>query len=189
MKKQFLILSIFLLPILGFSQGIEFEQGTWNEVLEKAKQNNKPIFIDIYTSWCGPCKKMSRDIFPLSEVGEAYNYDFICYQVDAEKGDGIEIAKKYEVNSYPTYLFIKPDETVFSRSAGSMEKEKFIMVAAKALDDFHDPKPILAWEKEYEEKKNDPVFLLDYINKRSRLGMSIDALLDEYLKLIPEKER
>ncbi len=70
MKKQVLIIFVLFFSVLGFSQGIVFEQGTWKEVLEKAKQTNKPIFIDVYTSWCGPCKKMSKDIFPLAEVGK-----------------------------------------------------------------------------------------------------------------------
>src|ERR1035437_1394862 len=189
MKKQLVIIFVLFFSVLGFSQGIEFEHGTWKEVLQKAQQSNKPIFIDVYTSWCGPCKKMSKDIFPLTEVGKVYNANFICYQVDAEKGDGIEIAKKYEVKAYPTYLFLKYDGTLFSRSVGSMEAEKFIAISKTALADMNDPKSIAMWEKEYVEKKNDPAFLLDYMNKRSKLGKSNNQLFDEYLKSIPEERR
>ena len=174
---------------MGFSQGIEFEHGTWKEVLEKAKQTNKPIFVDVYTSWCGPCKKMSKDIFPLAEVGKVYNASFVCYQIDAEKGDGIGIAKKYEVNSYPTYLFIKADGTLFSRALGSMEAVKFIDVSKTAIADMKDPKPLSEWEKEYIVKKNDARFLLDYINKLLKLGKPITQLFDEYLALLPNDQR
>lgn len=189
MKKQLIIISALLFSLSGFSQGIEFEHGSWKEVLEKAQQTNKPIFVDVYTSWCGPCKKMSKDIFPLTEVGKVYNANFVCYQIDAEKGDGVEIAKKYEVKSYPTYLFLKSDGTLFSRSLGSMEAEKFIAVSKTAIADMNEPKSIAEWEKEYAEKKNDPAFLLDYMNKRSKLGKSNTQLFDEYLKLIPEERR
>lgn len=189
MKKQVLIIFVLFFSVLGFSQGIVFEQGTWKEVLEKAKQTNKPIFIDVYTSWCGPCKKMSKDIFPLAEVGKVYNANFVCYQIDAEKGEGIEIAKKYEVMSYPTYLFIKADGTLFSRAVGSMEAEKFIAVSTTALADLKDPRPLSDWEKEYAEKKNDPAFLLDYINKRIKLGKPAAQLFDEYLALLPNEQR
>jgi thioredoxin-related protein/DNA-binding ferritin-like protein (Dps family) len=189
MKKQLLIISVLFFSVLGFSQGIEFEHGTWKEVLEKAKQTNKPIFIDVYTSWCGPCKKMSKDIFPLAEVGTVYNANFVCYQLDAEKGDGIEIAKKYEVTSYPTYLFIKADGTLFSRSGGSMEAEKFIAVSKTAIADMNDPKPLSEWEKEYVDKKNDPTFLLDYINKLLKLGKPAAQLFNEYLALLPNEQR
>jgi len=106
MKKQIITIVTLLFSLLAFSQGIQFEHGTWKEVPQKAQQTDKPIFIDVYTSWCGPCKMMSQNVFPLVEVGKAYNVNFICYQVDAEKGDGIEISKKYGVRAFPTYLFL-----------------------------------------------------------------------------------
>jgi thiol-disulfide isomerase/thioredoxin len=189
MKTKLLIISVLFFSVLGFSQGIEFEHGTWKEVLGKAKQTNKPIFIDVYTSWCGPCKKMSKEIFPLAEIGKVYNANFVCYQIDAEKGEGIAIAKKYEVTSYPTYLFIKADGTLFSRALGSMEAEKFIAVSKTAIADMNDPKPLSEWEKEYILKKNDAKFLLDYINKLLKLGKPVTQLFDEYLALLPNDQR
>ena len=172
----------------GFSLGIEFEHGTWKEVLAKAQQTNKPIFVDVYTSWCGPCKKMSKEIFPLAEVGKVYNANFICFQIDAEKGEGIEIAKKYNVKAYPTYLFIKADGKLFYNSIGAMEATDFFAITNKALAEMNDPKRIAIWDKEYAEKKGDPKFILDYMGKRTILGMSNETLFDEYLRLIPKEE-
>jgi len=106
-----------------------------------------------------------------------------------EKGDGIEIAKKYEVKSFPTYLFIKVDGTLFSRAVGSMEAEKFISVYKTALADMNDPKSLSEWGKEYLVKKNDSKFLLDYINKLLKLGKPITQLFDEYLALLPNDQR
>nr|WP_320057461.1 thioredoxin family protein [uncultured Bacteroides sp.] len=188
MKKQLLIISMLLFSLLGFSQGIEFESGTWKEILEKAQRINKPIFVDVYTSWCAPCKTMSKNIFPLTEVGKAYNANFICYQLDAEKGEGIEIADKYEVKAFPAYLFIKADGALFYNALGSMDANNFIALSNKALAEMNDPKPITVWEKEYATRKSDPKFILDYMNKRSMLRMSNTKLFDEYLKLIPEEE-
>ncbi|ADQ80444.1 Thioredoxin domain-containing protein [Paludibacter propionicigenes WB4] len=188
MKKQLLIVSTLFIAISSFAQGIVFEQGTWKQVLEKAKQTNKPIFVDVYTTWCGPCKKMSKEIFPLAEVGAVYNANFVCYQIDAEKGEGIDFAKKYEVKAYPTYVFIKPDGTLFSRALGSMPAKDFINVATVALADLSDPKPIEEWDKEYATRKNETAFLLGYMDKRSKLGKPNDQLFDEYLQLIPEEE-
>lgn len=189
MKDIVVIFAFLLMPFVCFSQGIKFEQGTWSDVLALAKKTNKPIFVDIYTSWCGPCKKMVKDIFPIENVGTVYNANFVCYQIDAEKGEGIEIAKKYKVTAYPTYLFIKADGTLFSRALGSMESSKFIDVSKTALLDLNDPKPMIDWDTEYLQKKNDPVFLLDYMNKRTRLGLSNIVMFNEYLQLIPEAER
>jgi len=188
MKKQLLIVSTLFIAMSSFAQGIVFEQGTWKQVLEKAKQTNKPIFVDVYTTWCGPCKKMSSEIFPLAEVGAVYNVNFVCYQIDAEKGEGIDFAKKYEVKAYPSYLFIKPDGTLFSRALGSMPAKNFINVATAALADLNDPRSIEEWDKEYPTRKNETAFLLNYMDKRSKLGKSNDQLFDEYLRLIPEEE-
>ena len=188
MKKQLLIVSTLFIAMSSFAQGIVFEQGTWKQVLEKAIQTNKPIFVDVYTTWCGPCKKMSSEIFPLAEVGAVYNTNFVCYQIDAEKGEGIDFAKKYEVKAYPSYLFIKPDGTLFSRALGSMPAKSFIDVSTSALADMNDPKSIEEWDKEYLTRKNETAFLLSYMDKRSKLGKSNDQLFDEYLRLIPEEE-
>jgi thioredoxin-related protein len=189
MKKLLLIIPALLFSILTFSQGIVFEHGTWKEVLAKAQQTNKPIFVDVFTTWCGPCKEMSKEIFPLETVGKVYNENFICYQIDAEKGEGIELAKKYAVKAYPTYLFIKGDGAQIYRSLGSMPAKNFIEVAKTAITEMNDPKPLAVWEKEYAEKKNDPKFILDYIGKRSKSGLSNTLLFDEYLMLLPEEER
>jgi len=189
MKKHLLIASTLFISMVSFAQGIVFEQGTWKQVLEKAKLTNKPIFVDVYTTWCGPCKKMNSEIFPLAEVGKVYNANYVCYQIDAEKGEGIEFAKKYEVKAYPTYLFIKPDGTLFSRALGSMPTSNFIEVSKTAMIEMNDPKPLASWDKEYLTKKNDIGFLLDYMNKRDKLGKSNALQFNEYLKLLPEEKR
>ncbi len=189
MKNLVIAVAFLLVPFFCFSQGIKFEKGSWADALALAKKTNKPVFVDIYTTWCGPCKKMSQDVFPLEEVGKVYNANFICCQIDAEQGEGIKIAKKYNVTAYPTYLFIKADGTLFYTALGSMTTSNFIEESKTALLELNDPKSIKDWDADYLRKKNDPQFLLDYINKRSRLRLSNTALFNEYLQLIPEAER
>lgn len=189
MKKNILLLTAILCTVLGYSQGINFEKGSWKEVLEKAKQTNKPIFVDVYTSWCGPCKMMNKDIFPLESVGSYFNNTFINYQIDAEKGEGVSLAKLYNVNAYPTYVFINPKGEFVYKFMGSMAADEFIKKAKEALVEYNNPKPIAEWEKEYLTKKNDPNFLLEYMNKRVTLSLPNADLLNEYIQLIPEKQR
>ena len=64
-------------------QGICFYSGNWEEVCRKAAGENKVIFLDVYTSWCGPCKKMASEVFTLPEVGSFFNTHFINYKIDA----------------------------------------------------------------------------------------------------------
>lgn len=189
MKRCIFVTLLLVNSIAIYSQGIVFEQKVWKEVLEKAQQTNKPIFIDVYTSWCGPCKKMSNEVFAMDEVGKIYNSNFICYKIDAEKGEGVEIAKKYEVKSFPTYLFIKPDGDLFFKALGAMSAEQFIEKSTLAIAELNNSKSIEIWEKEYLSRKNDSTFILNYIKKRSATGLSNSQLLEDYLSIIPMNER
>src|SRR3972149_7091126 len=80
--------------------GITFNSGNWNEVLALAKKENKLVFLDIYASWCGPCKLLKSRTFPDAKVGEFYNANFINYAIDAEKGEGVTLAGKYNITGY-----------------------------------------------------------------------------------------
>lgn len=189
MKKQFIIISALLFSMLGFSQGIKFENGNRKEVLEKAKLTNKPIFVDVTAPYCAPCRAMATNIFPLEEVGKVYNTNFISYKIDLSNEENRDIAKQYDVRTIPTFLFIRPDGSIFYKTIGYRNTKDFIEESEKALAVINDPKPINVWEKEYADNKNDPTIVLGYINKRSSLGMTSSKLFDEYLQLIPEKER
>jgi len=95
--KISLVLGICILT-LSFkirAQGIQLFEGSWDQLKTEAKKQHKPIFVDCYTSWCGPCKMMATKIFPQKEVGDFYNSNFVCYSVDMEKGEGIQLARKF----------------------------------------------------------------------------------------------
>jgi thioredoxin-related protein len=136
MKNLFITL-ILLVSIISFAQeiGMNIEHDvTWQQILDKAKKENKFILLDAYASWCGPCKWMAKEIFPLKEVGSAINPYFVNAKIDMEKGEGIELAKKYNVRSYPTYLFFDSNGNLVHRSLGSMPAEDFIKLCKSALD-------------------------------------------------------
>jgi thiol-disulfide isomerase/thioredoxin len=140
--------------------GINFFEGNWEELLAEAKNQNKPIFIDAYTSWCGPCKTMAKEIFPNEDVGEYYNEHFICYKSDMEKGEGIEIAKKFKVKCYPQLLFIDAEENILHRTAGSRSVEEFIAlgdIAINPKENFHYYKTL--FEKEEKDIENGFLYL------------------------------
>lgn len=118
-----------------FSQGIKFEENhNLQDAFAQAKSENKLIFIDAYASWCGPCKMMAAKVFPLQAVGDYYNAHFVNLKLDMEAKENIEIAKKYEVKAYPTYLFLNSDGEVVHRALGGMSETTFVNVAKKAND-------------------------------------------------------
>lgn len=114
------------------SEEIKFFAGTWEEVLKQAKETNKPIMVDVSTSWCGYCKKMKRYTFTDKAVAAYYNENFINIEVDAEKGDGLAIAQKYQVNSYPTIIYFDKNEKLILFAEGYMQADEFIKAGKAA---------------------------------------------------------
>lgn len=130
MKKIALLIVLICAGIyVSLAQGVQFETGTWEEVLAKSKVENKIIFVDVFTQWCGPCKNVAKNVFPLKEMGDVYNKQFINFQIDAESSEGKEFVKKYPVEGYPTFFYINADGVVVSKALGGMELAGFVKEA------------------------------------------------------------
>lgn len=140
MKKIAITLFAAVITVSAFAQtetastGIQFETGTWAEILAKAKQQNKYVFVDAFTTWCGPCKWMEKNVFPTAEAGAHFNKNFVNAKMDMEKGEGIELAKKYGIQVYPTYLFVDGNGELIHRFVGSMQTSMFIEASSSAFD-------------------------------------------------------
>ncbi len=87
---------------------ISFEQSTWKAALDKAKNQNKLLFVDSYATWCGPCKWMDANVFKTKEAGDYFNANFVNLKLDMEGTDGKSFGMKYPVAAYPTFMFIDP---------------------------------------------------------------------------------
>lgn len=159
MKKTYATLSMLLLCGALMAQGgIKFNEGQWNDLLAKAKAQNALIFVDAYTTWCGPCKMMASQVFTQKEVGDFYNSKFINAKIDMEKGEGIELAQRYTVQAYPSFLFVDGDGMVVHRAVGYQEAEAFIELGKVALDP---GKRLGGLISSYENGNRDPQFLYD----------------------------
>ena len=197
MKTYFLWLSLCLAattarsavpPAADEPSGIRFFTGSWKDVLAEAKRQNKPVFVDIYTTWCGPCKMMAKQAFPDAKVGEKFNANFVSYQIDAEKGEGKDVAKKYSVDAYPTSLYVSANGDLIHRAIGYGGIKGMLDEADKAIEASKDPNPLSMMEKQYEGGKRDTDFLASYLTKRAAVGMPNGEALDAYLKVVPETE-
>lgn len=138
MKKIILMsmLMLFVGTVAFAQQGIKFESGSLKTILAKAKAEKKLVFLDAYASWCGPCKRMASEVFTQKKVGDYFNATFVNAKFDLEKGEGIEIAKKYGVNRYPTFLLLDGDGKEVGKMIGGDDADGFIAkikaLAAKA---------------------------------------------------------
>lgn len=127
-------------------KGIKFECGlSWKQIKEKAKRENKYIFVDCYTTWCGPCKTMANQVFVLPEVGAFFNGNFINVKVqfDQTEHDSEEISawyndarlikETYKIYGYPTYLYLNPEGKLVHTSNGMMGADDFIKKSSDAF--------------------------------------------------------
>ncbi|MCX6218065.1 thioredoxin fold domain-containing protein [Spirosoma sp.] len=169
--------------------GITFFKGTWKDVLAEAKRQHKPVFLDVYTTWCPPCKRMANEAFPNSKIGGRYNVHFINYQLDAEKGEGIAIARQYLVASYPTSLFIAPNGDLIHRAVGYGGINAMLVQADHVLSLPRLKSTVAKGDKAYADGKRDPDFLKKYLQTRQSLSRPINDVLDAYIDALPASER
>jgi thiol-disulfide isomerase/thioredoxin len=162
-----------------FAQGIEFFHGSLAEALKKAKTEEKMVFIDCFTTWCGPCKRMAATVFPDPEVGAFINENFIALKVDMEKEGGSEISDKYIISAYPTLLFLDSDGKLAQKKVGALSAEALIDAGRKVMGK---TEQLSDWTKNYEEGKRDPETMFGYIRVLNRAGKSSTKVANEYLK-------
>lgn len=176
----FLPLMWLLAPIFLTGQGIQFSERSWEDILAAAKRDNKPIFVDAYTTWCGPCKMLVKDVFPQKEIGDFYNAHFINAHFDMEKGEGMALAKRYNVQAYPTLLFINGDGNIIHRFAGYLPPVQFLEMGKTALDT---ALSLGAKDARYKKGDRDPEFLYQYTEQRRQaFDNSHYAIAEEYLR-------
>lgn len=143
------------------ASGIHFRHDSWQQILEQAKQEKKLVFVDFYTQWCGPCYNMANTIFLQPEVGMFYNTHFVCAKIDTEVGEGRELAKKFNVRTYPTYAFIDPEkEQAVHMSSSRQSAEQFIYTGESALNPV---RRSFYLAENYDKGNREKSFLIDYI--------------------------
>lgn len=133
---------------LRLKDGVFFQDLNLQEALDLAGKTNKIVFLDAYAVWCGPCKEMDLSVFPLKEVGDVFNQRFVSIKVDAEKGEGIEIRKKYNINAYPTYLYLDEHGNELYRLVGFFPAKELLQKTREGLSQ----KPFSKLLEDYESK-------------------------------------
>lgn len=102
----------------------------FQKVLDEAGAAGKPVFLDVYTTWCGPCRRLAAEVLPASQVRRALG-GYRVQRYDAERGYGIDVAARYQVDRYPTLLVVNPEGLEIARI-----REQTVEGLARALDEW-----------------------------------------------------
>lgn len=172
----------------GAQEGVDFREIGLDEALAQAKAENKLVFMDCYTSWCGPCKNMAEKVFPQKAAGDYFNPRFVSVKYDMEKGAGKELATKYEVHAYPTFIILRPDGTVQHRLVGSDALEAFI---ARVEAGLNEETSLLGMNRTYEEGKMTSEELMAYQEALADAGEDAKAakVYAELLERLSDEEK
>ena len=191
MRKIFILICLFGLSVnLAYAQqadkGIRFLEGeAWENVLKLAQEQDKYIFMDCYTTWCGPCKALAKDIFTREDVGNFFNAHFINVKYDMEKGVGKDLYERYKTNiiGFPTLLLIDKQGNVVHQMAGFQEADALIAGAKAGLEG----KSLFAMRDRYKAGERDLAFLKDFVSvlNGAFLTDEIEEVVTDYMKTLP----
>lgn len=139
MYRKIMLVVCMLVAQYSFAQKkattekIVFATQSWADVLAMAAKTHKYIFVDAYTSWCGPCKMLKTTTFTDAKAAAYFNENFINFSADMEKGEGVMLAEKWSINAYPTLLFFNPEGKMVLMQTGYVNAVQLTALGKEAL--------------------------------------------------------
>jgi thioredoxin-related protein len=205
MSKNLLwVFSLSPIFLAAQNQGISFISNlSWQEVLQKAKTENKFVFVDCYASWCGPCKIMENQVYTNDSLGAFMNEKFISVktQMDTTNQDDEKIqhwyatadalSRQYHIEAYPTYLFFSPDGRAVHKGLGERDIQGFLAMAMAAMDENEQYYTLLAkyrhGEKNYALMPLLAQTAIDLLQDSLAIQVARDYVC-HYLEMLPERK-
>ncbi len=188
MKKIIAFLFFAAVALQGIGQeGTVFRDLAFDRALAAAKAEGKYLFVDCYTEWCGPCKMMTRDVFPTREVGDYFNPKYVCVKYDMEKGEGPALSARFGVNVFPTFLILDGDGELLHRFAGGGRGQEFI---ARVEESFDPDKAVAALDRRFRAGERTPEFLNHYLEVLEKsYAPGQDKVSAALMALVPDDEK
>jgi len=186
MKKSILSIVLCAMGLTALAQ-TDFRHISFDEAMVAAKQENKLVFIDFYTDWCGPCKMMARDVFPQKNVGDFLNEKFVCVKLNAEK-DGKEQAARFQVKAYPTFLVLNTKEEIQLEMKGAMDADAFMAKVAAGLNPEMTPARM---EARYQSGERTPELVNSYAMYKMEQDKEAEGfrIINDYYASLTDEQR
>jgi|GEM_PF-320560 len=184
--KHFVCCIITLLACVALhaqDRSISFEHNSsWADIKAKAAKEKKAIFLDCYTSWCGPCKKLAKEVFTRNEIADYYNANFINASIDMEKGEGPQLAKQYNVHAYPTLLFITAEGKLISQQIGAVDSKAFLRFGKMSLGG----DALESLMAQYKKGDRSVAFMSKFMTRMEGLHENTSSIIEEYFIKTPQ---
>ena len=204
MKKRILTPLVFWPALLFAQKGIYFQNKhtyTWEQLKQKAKTENKYIFVDCFATWCGPCKLMDQEVYSADSVGEFFNKTFISVKVqcDTSKSDGDDVKAWYadahqivtenKITAYPTFLFFSPEGKLVHEDVGYQPTHDFLASGQAALNPHQQYYTLLERYQKGMKEYSEMPYLVSMAQKLSEKELSQSIAADyirNYLDKLPD---
>lgn len=124
--KKWIFLLLLALGAGAAQAQVKFETGSTDAVRELARKQGKLVFIDLYASWCPPCRMMERQVFSRKDVGEFMSERFVAAKYDTDKATGRELMQRYGKGAIPLYLVFTVDGELLGRIQGAAAPDEFM---------------------------------------------------------------
>lgn len=135
-------LGTLLLLLMGavpaFAQEKNLQWLDWDTGVARAKETGRPVLVDVYTDWCGWCKRMDRDVYALPEVRDYLSSRYVLVKLDAEASDPAHyqgksynsstLAESFKVTGYPTTIFLRANGDHIINVPGYVPADRFLLV-------------------------------------------------------------
>jgi thiol:disulfide interchange protein len=139
-KIQMLALGILFLSILtcskadaqGKAQEIKFTTATYQQVLAMAKASHKKVFVDAFADWCAPCKELRKTTFKNAKTAAYFNKHYVNFSINVEKGEGVDLAKTWQIEGLPTLLIVDENGKVLANHTGYVDGNGLIEFSKEA---------------------------------------------------------
>ena len=166
------LITLLLLLSISFAQAqkLTIVEQDFEKAKKIAKQKNKLLYIDFYTTWCGPCKKLDKWIFQNDTLSRKLGKDFILLRYDAEQDKIFNLTKKHHVNSYPTGIILNSDGFVVNRLYGfegevlETASKSIFEFTATSIDLNRESKILKGYSNTIDITKY-PKFYIDFVNR------------------------
>lgn len=188
MKKTLITLLFGLTLATGtVTAQTNFRNIDFNEALKQSQAENKLVFIDFYTDWCGPCRKMSKEVFPQKQVGDFFNAQFVCIKLNAEK-EGKALAQQFNIKAYPTFIIADQQGNAKVTITGAFPADAFITKVKNELNPELTPERM---KQRYESGERTPelvnAYAMDFMEKKKYdEGYKI---INDYFNSLTDKQK